>query len=160
MPRTAVVANETRRERQAGEPSVSVQTVIQPLAGCRAVICEDEAVTQMQLRRALLKAGAQVVGIATNGQEAIEITLRERPDLVLMDVRMPRIDGIAATAQIREAYNVCVVMITAFSSGGFEERARSLGVTDYIVKPITSDRLIPLLTEALRRFYESAAPHS
>src|SRR5438552_3254177 len=59
------------------------------LEGKRVVICEDEAVTQMQLRRALSRAGLDIVGIATNGKEAVDTTLRERPDIVLMDIRMP-----------------------------------------------------------------------
>src|SRR5918911_4546994 len=88
----------------ASSPSRRLAHDLSGLQGKRAVICEDEAVTQMQLRRALNKAGMAVVGIATNGRDAVEITLRERPDIVLMDIRMPVMDGIAATRIIMDHY--------------------------------------------------------
>ena len=125
------------------------------LEGKRVVICEDEAVTQMQLRRALSRAGLDIVGIATNGKEAVDTTLRERPDIVLMDIRMPVMDGIAAARRIMEAYPVCMVMLTAFANDGYQEQARQLGAAGYIVKPITSDVLLPLLQEALENFHRS-----
>ena len=123
------------------------------LEGKRVVICEDEAVTQMQLRRALSRAGLQVVGIATNGKEAVETTLREKPDIVLMDIRMPVMDGITAARRIMEAFPVCMVMLTAFANDGYQEQASQLGAAGYIVKPITSDVLLPLLQEALENFH-------
>ena len=123
------------------------------LEGKRVVICEDEAVTQMQLRRALGRAGLQVVGIATNGKEAVETTLREKPDIVLMDIRMPVMDGIAAARRIMESFPVCMVMLTAFANDGYQEQAKQLGAAGYIVKPITSDVLLPLLQEALENFH-------
>jgi response regulator NasT len=122
------------------------------LAGKRVVICEDEAVTQMQLRRALSRAGLQVVGIATNGKEAVDTTLREKPDIVLMDIRMPVMDGITAARKIMDSYPVCMVMLTAFANDGYQEQAKSLGAAGYIVKPITSDVLLPLLEDALANF--------
>src|SRR5262245_7359982 len=84
------------------------------LAGLRAVICEDEAVTQLQLRRALARAGIDIVGVASNGREAVSTTIRERPDIVLMDIRMPLMDGIAAAREIMDNSPVCVIMLTAF----------------------------------------------
>ena len=127
----------------------------QSLVGMRAVICEDEAVTQLQLRRALARAGMDIVGVASNGREAVSTTLREHPDVVLMDIRMPVMDGIAATRQILEHYPVCVVMLTAFCDDDYRDQAQSLGVSGYIVKPITSDVLIPLISDALRKFRAS-----
>lgn len=123
-----------------------------PLAGKRVVICEDEAVTQLQLRRALIRAGLEIVGVASNGREAVDTTLRERPDIVLMDIRMPIMDGMAAARQILNCYPVCIVMLTAFSDDGYQEQARDLGVSGYIIKPITSDVLVPMLVEALQAF--------
>lgn len=123
------------------------------LLGKRVVICEDEAVTQMQLRRALSRAGLKVVGIATNGREAVETTLREKPDIVLMDIRMPVMDGIAAARKIMESFPVCMVMLTAFANDGYQEQAKQLGAAGYIIKPITSDVLLPLLQDALVNFH-------
>ena len=132
----------------AGSPSPDSQS----LAGKRVVICEDEAVTQMQLRRALTRAGLEVVGVATNGREAVETTIRERPDIVLMDIRMPVMDGITAARQIMEAFPVCLVILTAFANDGYVDQAKQLGAAGYIVKPITSDVLLPLLQKALDDF--------
>jgi len=122
------------------------------LPGLRVVICEDEGVTQMQLRRALTRAGMAIAGIATNGQEAVEVVLRERPDLVLMDIRMPVMDGLEATRRILESFDTCVVMLTAFSSDSHQMQARDIGASGYVVKPITSDVLLPLIREALWRY--------
>ena len=122
------------------------------LTGKRVVVCEDEGVTQMQLRRALVRAGLSVVGSAMNGQEGIEITLRERPDIVLMDIRMPIMDGLEAARQILAAYPVCIVMLTAFADETYQEQAKALGASGYIHKPITSDVLVPMLQEAFARF--------
>src|SRR5437016_12922203 len=114
---------EPKAESQPTRPESPGKTAGSPtdtsgasLEGKRVVICEDEAVTQMQLRRALSRAGLTVVGIATNGREAVETTLREKPDIVLMDIRMPVMDGIAATRQILSKYDVCVVMLTAVAN--------------------------------------------
>ncbi len=125
------------------------------LAGKRIVICEDEAVTQMQLHRALVRAGMQVVGVATNGVDAVSTTLRQRPDIVLMDIRMPGLDGIAATREICDQMQVCVIMLTAFSGEDSMGEAEKAGASGYIVKPITSDVLIPLLSQALSSYFES-----
>jgi AmiR/NasT family two-component response regulator len=123
------------------------------LIGKRAVVVEDEGITQMQLRRTLKGAGVIVVASATSGEEGVEVVLRERPDLVLMDIRMPgAIDGIEATRRILAEYRVCVVMLTAFSDAEYREAAADLRVCDYIVKPVTSDLLLPRLAAAMRRF--------
>src|SRR5687767_1670491 len=143
-------ANADTLADQPGPPSSGAGPILE---GKRVVICEDEAVTQMQLRRALGRAGLQVVGIATNGKEAVETTLREKPDIVLMDIRMPVMDGITAARRIMEAFPVCMVMLTAFANDGYQEQANQLGAAGYIVKPITSDVLLPLLQEALENFH-------
>jgi response regulator NasT len=155
---TGPMGNEPNSESlMSRPPAPSSETLEAPaggvsLVGKRVVICEDEAVTQMQLRRALSRAGLQVVGIATNGKEAVETTLREKPDIVLMDIRMPVMDGITAARKIMDAFPVCMVMLTAFANDGYQEQAKSLGAAGYIVKPITSDVLLPLLQEALDNF--------
>jgi len=123
------------------------------LDGIRAVVVEDEGITQMQLRRSLKNAGATVVASATTGQEGVEAVLRERPDLVLMDVRMPgAIDGLEAAQLILAQYRVCIVMLTAFSDAEYRKRADEINVCAYLVKPVTSETLIPKLVSALRKF--------
>lgn len=116
------------------------------LAGKRVVICEDETVIQMQLNRALTRAGLAVVGTAVNGEEAVEVTLRERPDLVLMDILMPGMDGLEATQRILDAYKVCIIVLTAFPVE-HETRAKEIGACGYILKPITRDILLPKVEE-------------
>jgi AmiR/NasT family two-component response regulator len=141
----------------AGRPGEASHGGRDILTGKRVVICEDEGVTQMQLRRALTRAGMTIAGTASNGIEAVEVTLRERPDLVLMDVRMPAMDGIEATRRIVEAYPVCVIMLTAFSSDEHQERAQAAGASGYVIKPIISDVLLPILRQSLSDFQEARA---
>jgi len=116
------------------------------LAGKRVVICEDETVIQMQLNRALTRAGLAVVGTAVNGEEAVEVTLRERPDLVLMDILMPVLDGLEATRRILQTYPVCIIVLTAFPVE-HETQALEIGACGYIPKPITRDILLPKVEE-------------
>ena len=120
------------------------------LEGKRVVICEDEGVTQLQLRRALTRAGMDVIGVAINGRQGLEIALRERPDIVLMDIHMPIMDGLEAARRILETYSVCVLMLTAFSDEEYLGRAQAIGTSGYILKPVTSDTLLP----QLRKGYE------
>jgi len=134
------------------QTAVAPQEATSLLAGKRVVICEDEGVTQLQLRRVLTRAGMLVVGAAINGKEGVEITLHERPDIVLMDIRMPVMDGIESARKILESYPVCIVILTAFSDDSYQEEARSLGICGYLVKPITSDTLIPSLQKAFTQF--------
>ncbi|HLJ54026.1 MAG TPA: response regulator [Chthonomonadaceae bacterium] len=117
-------------------------------------ICEDEGITQMQLRRILTRAGARVVGIAGDGQSGLETVLRERPDVVLMDIKMPVMDGLEAARQIMAAYPVCIVMLTAYATEEYQREAEALGASGYIVKPITAQTLLPQVQEALERFAE------
>jgi response regulator NasT len=115
-------------------------------------ICEDEGITQMQLRRILTRAGARVVVIAGDGKAGVDAVLRERPDLVLMDIKMPVMDGLEAARQIIAAYSVCIVMLTAYATDEYQQEAEALGACGYVVKPITAQTLLPQLAEALARF--------
>lgn len=123
------------------------------LSGKRVVIVEDEGVTQMQLRRILKQVGATVVASATTGETGVEAVLRELPDLVLMDIRMPgAFDGLEAARRILSEYYVCLVMLTAFSDEHYRQKAAELNAAGYVIKPITSETLIPQLEAALRSF--------
>ncbi len=122
------------------------------LTGKRVVIVEDEGITQLQLRRLLRKNGLEVVGEAADGREAIEVVLSSRPDLVLMDIKMPVMNGLEASEHILSEYSVCIVMLTAFSDTEYQERAKEIGACGYVVKPITADILLSQVRVALRRF--------
>ena len=124
------------------------------LQGKTAVICEDESAMRRCLQKALDSAGVQVLSEATNGMEAIDQVLRDRPDLVLMDVQMPLLDGTEAVRRIREAdpdYNPCVVMLTAHSEEAYRDASAEAGATAYFVKPFTPQ---PLL-EQIELVYEN-----
>ena len=125
------------------------------LMGKRVVIVEDEGVTQMQLRRALTRAGVVVVGSAANGAEGVAMVLAERPDIVLMDIRMPVMDGIQALTAIRAEMSVCVVMLTAFADESSRQIAAQQGACGYIVKPVTGEMLLPRLAHAYNQFSDS-----
>ncbi len=141
-----------------GSPALSAAPAAQSvgadvsLDGKRIMICEDEGVTQLQLRRALSRAGLDVIGVAINGRQGLEIALRERPDIVLMDIHMPIMDGLEAARRILETFSVCVVMLTAFSDEEYLEKAQSIGTSGYILKPVTSDTLLPQLRRGYAAF--------
>ncbi len=144
-------------EAASSSPSPNTRTSNEPtqselLAGKRIVICEDEGVTQLQLSRLLKKAGLIVVGAVNNGKAGVETVLRERPDLVLMDIRMPIMDGLQATEQILAQYPVCVVMLTAFADDESSERAEALGSAGYLIKPVTGAVLLHALEQSYRKF--------
>ncbi len=125
--------------------------VVNPLAGKRVIIVEDEGITQMQLRRVLNLAGLKVVGFALNGEDGVTITLQERPDIVLMDITMPgNINGIEALRRIRAEFSVCAVMLTAYAE--YRQEAEAAGACGYIIKPIDSTTLIPQLVQAFTRW--------
>ena len=128
------------------DPNKPPEEVSPLLAGKRVVICEDESVIQMQLSRALARAGMVVAGAAVDGEEAVAVTLRERPDLVLMDIQMPGIDGLEATRRILQVYPVCVIVLTAFPAE-HEQQVLEMGACGYILKPITRDILLPKVEE-------------
>ncbi len=121
------------------------------LSGKRVIVVEDEGVTQMQLRRLLALAGLVVAGTAGSGPEGVDLALRERPDLVLMDIRMPgEYDGLEAARRILAEQSVCVVMLTAFSEEAYRERAKEIGASGYVLKPVSHMTLLPQLEEAYR----------
>ncbi len=132
----------------------------QPDRRTRVVIAEDEALIRMDLAEMLADEGYDVVGQAADGQQAVELAERERPDLVILDVKMPVLDGIAAAERIAAQRIAPVVMLTAFSQRDLVERARDAGAMAYLVKPFSQSDLAPAIEMAVSRFAEIAALES
>lgn len=126
----------------------------------RIVVAEDEAIIRLDLIEMLREAGHDVVGEAGDGRRAVELVEQLRPDLVVMDVKMPRLDGISAAQEIGGAGLAPVVMLTAFSDKELVERATDAGVMAYVLKPFTADDLRPAVTIATSRWAERKALES
>jgi AmiR/NasT family two-component response regulator len=123
----------------------------------RVVVAEDEALIRLDLREMLTDAGYDVVGEAGDGARALELVDRLRPDLVLLDVRMPVMDGITAAESIASRRLAPVVMVTAYSQREQVERARDAGAMAYVVKPFGASDLVPAIEMARSRFAEITA---
>ena len=121
------------------------------------VVAEDEALIRMDLVEMLAEEGYQVVGEAGDGAKAVELAMSLRPDLVILDVKMPVLDGIAAAERIAGQRIAPVVMLTAFSQRDLVERARDAGAMAYLVKPFTQADLVPAIEIAVSRFAEVRA---
>lgn len=118
------------------------------------VIAEDETLIRMDLAEMLVEEGYDVVGQAADGAKAIELAEELRPDLVILDVKMPVLDGIAAAEAIAGQRLAPVVMLTAFSQRDLVERAREAGAMSYLVKPFTQSDLVPAIEMAVSRYAE------
>ena len=126
----------------------------------RVVIAEDEALIRMDLAEMLAEEGYDVVGQAGDGARAVELAEKLRPDLVILDVKMPVLDGISAAERIAAARIAPVVMLTAFSQRDLVERASEAGAMAYLVKPFAKHDLVPAIEMAVSRFAEVAALES
>jgi len=120
----------------------------------RVLIAEDEALIRLDLAEMLREEGYEVVGEAGDGQEAVELAEKLTPDLVIMDVKMPRRDGIDAAAEIATKRIAPIVVLTAFSQRDLVERARDAGAMAYLVKPFSQSDLAPAIEMAVSRFAE------
>jgi len=120
----------------------------------RVVIAEDEALIRLDLAEMLAEEGYDVVGQAGDGERAVELAEELRPDLVVLDVKMPKLDGIAAAERIASQRIAPVVILTAFSQRELVERARDAGAMAYLVKPFTKSDLVPAVEMAVSRFAE------
>lgn len=123
----------------------------------RVLVAEDETLIRMDLVEMLREEGYDVVGEAEDGQRAVELAEEHRPDLVIMDVKMPRRDGIDAASEIAAKRIAPVVILTAFSQRELVERARDAGAMAYLVKPFSKADLVPAVELAASRFAEVAA---
>jgi serine phosphatase RsbU (regulator of sigma subunit) len=121
----------------------------------RVLICEDEGLTTLRLRKTLLTLGHQIAGEATNGEEAVALAGTLTPDVILMDVNMPVLDGVRATERIMEACPAPILMLTAHSGQAMVERAIAAGASGYLVKPVRNDQLRTALLMARSQFVAS-----
>lgn len=120
----------------------------------RVLVAEDEGLIRLDIVETLSGAGFEIVGDASNGEEAVKLALELEPDLCVMDVKMPKMDGITAAEKILAELSCAVVMLTAFSQTELVERARDAGAMAYVVKPFTPADLIPAVEIALSRHQE------
>ena len=112
----------------------------------RIVIADDEPITRMDLKEILIDAGYDVVGEASDGFDAVEICKKERPDMVLMDIKMPLLDGLKASKLINDkGYAGCIILLTAYSDKEMISEATKAGVMGYIVKPLDEKALLPAI---------------
>jgi two-component system, response regulator PdtaR len=120
--------------------------------GRTVVVAEDEALIRLDIVEALKDAGYDVVGQAASGQEAVDLTKELKPDVVVMDVKMPGRDGISAATEIGKDNIAPVVMLTAFSQRNLVEKAADAGAMAYVVKPFVPEKLLPALEVAISRY--------
>lgn len=118
----------------------------------RIIVAEDDPITRMDICEILVNAGYDIVGEAANGLQAIDLCRKHRPDLMLMDIKMPKLDGIQAAQLImKENLIGALVMLTAYSGKEFIERVKGIGALGYIVKPIDETKLIPQIEIAISK---------
>jgi two-component system, response regulator PdtaR len=123
----------------------------------RLLIADDEPLIRMNLREGLQEQGYLIVGETGDGQSAVNLTRQLRPDLVLLDVKMPHMDGIAAAKVIAEEGLAPVLLLTAYSSRELVDEARAAGVLGYLVKPVRDTDLMPLIEVTLARWNEQTS---
>lgn len=120
----------------------------------RVVIAEDEAIIRLDLKEILEEEGYEVVGETGRGDEAVTLVREQRPDLVILDIKMPGLDGLAAAREIAGERRAAVLILTAFSQRNLIEEARDAGALAYLVKPFQKTELLPAIEVALGRFAE------
>jgi response regulator NasT len=118
----------------------------------RVVIAEDEAIIRLDLKEILQDEGYEVVGETGRGDEAVDLVRQHRPDLIILDVKMPGADGLAAARAIRDlGEQVAVLILTAFSQRTLIDEAREAGVAAYLIKPFQRGELVPAIDQAMTR---------
>jgi two-component system, response regulator PdtaR len=139
----------SEQDTSAGESAQGV--------GLRVLVVEDEALIRLDLAEMLTEEGYVIAGEAGDGEQAVTLARELHPDLVIMDVKMPKVDGITAAASIVEERIAPVVMLTAFSQRDLIEQARDAGAMAYLVKPFARHELVPAIELAVSRFAEKRA---
>lgn len=145
----AAVPPQTKTATKSSKPTKN--------AAPRVVVAEDESLIRLDLVEMLGEEGYDVVGEAGDGEQAVELVTELKPDLVVMDVKMPKMDGISAAEKIAADRIAPVVMLTAFSQRDLIERAREAGAMAYVVKPFGKDDLVPAIEIAIARYQEILA---
>ncbi len=125
----------------------------------RVVIAEDEAIIRLDLKETLEEEGYDVVGETSRGDEAVRLVHELEPDLAILDIKMPGMDGLAAAREIAGERRAAVLILTAFSQRDLIEQARDAGALAYLIKPFQRSELIPAVEVALGRFKEIQALH-
>lgn len=117
----------------------------------RVIIAEDEAIIRLDLKEILTSAGYEVVGETGRGDEAVQLVAEHQPDLVILDIKMPGMDGLRVAREITAQHQVAVILLTAFSQRDLIEEARDAGVSAYLVKPFQARELLPAVADVLSR---------
>ncbi|MHB8669495.1 MAG: ANTAR domain-containing response regulator [Acidimicrobiales bacterium] len=125
--------------------------------GVRVILAEDEAIVRLDLKEILEDQGYEVVGETGRGDEVVEMVRQLEPDLVILDIRMPGLDGLSAAREITAERRAAVLILTAFSQRDLIEQARDAGALAYLVKPFQTSELMPAIEVALGRFKEMQA---
>jgi response regulator NasT len=136
---------------------VSETPAAAPTSKRRVLLAEDEALIRLDLKEMLEEEGFEVAGEASDGATAVRLATELRPDLVILDVKMPVLDGLSAAEQIVAARLAPVIILTAFSQRDLVERAREAGAMAYLVKPFQKKDLVPTIEMAVSRFQELVA---
>jgi response regulator NasT len=130
-----------------------------PTLPTRVVIAEDEAIIRLDLRETLEEEGYEVVGETGRGDEAVALVKELAPDIAILDIKMPGLDGLSAAREITGERRAAVLILTAFSQRDLIERARDAGAMAYLVKPYERTDLVPAIEVALARFVEMRDLH-
>jgi response regulator NasT len=136
------------------EGKYTMNRVLEGAKRWRIVIADDESLIRLDLREMLTHLGYDVIGEAGDGRSAMELARRLRPDLLIMDIKMPDLDGISAAEELTRERIAPVVLVTAYSDQGLVERAREAGVVGYVVKPFREAELMPVIELSRARFDE------
>jgi two-component system, response regulator PdtaR len=125
----------------------------------RILIADDESIRLLSLRAQLAALGHQVVAEASTGEEAVALAASTQPDLAILDIKMPLVDGIEAAERITQARPIPIILLTAYSEAQLVERAAQANISAYLMKPVSEEDLLPALTLALTRFKQFQALH-
>jgi len=120
----------------------------------RVVIADDESIRLMSLKTQLESLGLQVIGEAVNGKQAVDLIVKLKPDMAILDIKMPDMDGLEAAKAIASQYPIPVILLTAYSERTLAERAIEAGVFAYLMKPVSEEDLLPTILLARSRFQE------
>ena len=123
----------------------------------RILIADDESIRLLSLRAQLAALGHRVVAEASTGEEAVVLAVSTQPDLAILDIKMPLVDGIEAAERITQARPIPIILLTAYSEAQLVERAAQANIAAYLMKPVSEEDLLPALTLALTRFKQFQA---